>query len=149
VAPLQVRNTTNWFNPCAFSLNPLGTFGNESQGALRGPHFQNWDMGLAKNVSLHESMCLQFQLEAFNAFNHPYWGQPNLTWNNGPPFGAITNATSPRLLQLSLALKFLVSDNHVTNSTRAIDGSEMDWVERAKLQSQVARNGSSWAYQAC
>jgi Carboxypeptidase regulatory-like domain len=106
VAPLAVRNTTNWFNPCAFALNPLGTFGNESQGALRGPYFQNWDMGLAKNVSLPESMGLQFQLEAFNAFNHPSWGQPNLSWNNGPPFGTITNATSPRLLQLSLALKF-------------------------------------------
>jgi hypothetical protein len=106
VAPLQVHNTASWFNPCAFALNPLGTFGNESQGALRGPYFQDWDMGLAKNVALPESMGLQFQLEAFNAFNHPSWGQPNLTWTNGSPLGSITSATSPRLVQLSLALKF-------------------------------------------
>ncbi|MGA9449079.1 MAG: hypothetical protein WBV26_21725, partial [Candidatus Sulfotelmatobacter sp.] len=72
----------------------------------RGPYFQDWDMGLAKNFALRESVGLQFQLEAFNVFNHPSWGQPNLTWTNGSPLGAITSATSQRLLQLSLALKF-------------------------------------------
>jgi len=106
VAPSQVHNMASWFNPCAFALNALGTFGDESTGALRGPYFQDWDMGLAKNFALRESVGLQFQLEAFNVFNHPSWGQPNLSWTNGSPLGAITSATSPRLVQLSLALKF-------------------------------------------
>jgi len=45
-------------------------------------------------------------LEAFNVFNHPSWGQPNLTWVNGSPLGEITSATTQRIVQLSLALKF-------------------------------------------
>ena len=105
-APSQVHTMASWFNPCAFALNAAGTFGDEGTGVLRGPYFQDWDMGLAKNFALRESVGLQFQLEAFNVFNHPSWGQPNLTWTNGSPLGAITSATSQRLLQLSLALKF-------------------------------------------
>jgi hypothetical protein len=105
-APSQVHTMANWFNPCVFALNAPGTFGDEASGALRGPYFQDWDMGLAKNIAVRESVGLQFQLEAFNVFNHPSWGQPNLTWTNGSPLGAITSATSQRLIQLSLALKF-------------------------------------------
>ena len=106
VAPSKVHTMSSWFNPCAFALNPMGTFGDEGTGPVRGPYFQDWDMGLAKNFALRESVALQLQLEAFNVFNHPSWGQPNMTWTNGSPLGAITNATSPRLVQISLALKF-------------------------------------------
>jgi len=105
-APSQVHTMASWFNPCAFALNVPGTFGDEGTGVLRGPYFQDWDMGLAKNFAVRESVGLQFQLEAFNVFNHPSWGQPNLTWTNGSPLGAITSATSQRLVQLSLTLKF-------------------------------------------
>ena len=63
-------------------------------------------MGLAKNVTVREGDTLQFQLEAFNVFNHPNWGTPNLTYTNGAPLGSITSETSPRLLQLSLAFSF-------------------------------------------
>lgn len=106
VAPSHLHNMANWFNPCAFALNPMGTFGDEGTGPVRAPYFQDWDMGLAKNFALRESIGLQLQLEAFNVFNHPSWGQPNMTWTNGSPLGAITSATSPRLVQLSLALRF-------------------------------------------
>jgi hypothetical protein len=105
-APSEVHTAASWFNPCAFALNPVGTFGNEHTGALRGPYFQNWDMGLAKNFALRESTELALEVEAFNIFNHPNLGQPNLTWVNGSPLGSITSATSPRIVQLSLALKF-------------------------------------------
>lgn len=105
-APSQVRTLANWFNPCAFVPAALGSFGDESPGSFRGPYFQDWDMGLAKNITVRETENLQFELEAFNAFNHPSWGEPNLSWSNGAPLGAITSATSPRLLQLSLSFSF-------------------------------------------
>lgn len=88
-------------------MQPLGTFGDERVGALRGPRFQNWDMGLAKNFAIGESRSLQFQLEGFNVFNHPSWGTPDLYLDDAPGrFSTINNATSPRIVQLSLALKF-------------------------------------------
>lgn len=105
VAPAQVRTLNNWFNPCAFTIPAAGTFGDERNGALRGPRFQNWDMGLAKNIAVRESISLQLQLEAFNVFNHPSWQSPNLYIDSGI-FSTITSATSPRLVQLSMALKF-------------------------------------------
>lgn len=60
---------------------------------------------LAKNFPIRESMNVQFQFEAFNVFNHPSWGTPDLFIDSGT-FSTITNATSPRILQFSLALKF-------------------------------------------
>jgi hypothetical protein len=102
-----VRTMANWFNSCAFVLPALGTFGNESRGGLRGPHFQNWDLGLAKNFTLRESFSLQFQMEAFNVFNHPNWGTPDLFLDDAPNlFSTINNSTSPRIVQFSLAFKF-------------------------------------------
>jgi hypothetical protein len=106
LAPATLHNRAAWFNPCSFAINSIGTFGNEHTGPVRAPYFQNWDMGLAKNFAVRESIGLQVQLEAFNVFNHPSWGQPNMSWTSGSPLGAITSATSPRLVQLSLALKF-------------------------------------------
>ena len=103
--PTQLHTLQDWFNPCAFVIPAAGTFGDEKNGALRGPRFQNWDMGLAKNFPVRESVSLQLQLEAFNVFNHPSWGAPNLFIDTGT-FSTITSATSPRLVQISLVLKF-------------------------------------------
>lgn len=104
-APTSVHTLQNWFNPCAFTIPAPGTFGDERIGVLRGPHFLNWDMALAKDFKLRESMSLQLQLEAFNVFNHPNWGAPS-TYIDSGMLSQITSATSPRIVQLSLALKF-------------------------------------------
>jgi hypothetical protein len=58
-----------------------------------------------KNFSLKERAALQFRAEAFNIFNRPNFGNPvsNLTAAN---FGAITSASSPRILQFALKLSF-------------------------------------------
>jgi len=107
IGPSSVRTLNNWFNPCAYELQMLGTFGDERVGSLRGPRFQDWDVGLAKNFGLGESRTLQLQLEAFNVFNHPSWGTPDLYLDDAPGlFSTINNATSPRIVQLSLAFKF-------------------------------------------
>jgi hypothetical protein len=112
VAPPQVHTLQNWFNPCAFEMPAPGTFGNERIGVIRGPRYQNWDFGIGKNFALRESMGLQFKFEAFNVFNHPSLSLPTysaglyLTPDYSQPFSAIDTATSPRILQLNLALKF-------------------------------------------
>lgn len=94
-----------YFRTAAFTANRLGTFGTSPRNLLRGPGLVNLDFGLMKNFSLKERAALQFRAEAFNIFNRPNFGNPvsNLTAAN---FGAITSASSPRLLQFALKLSF-------------------------------------------
>ncbi len=106
VAPARVHTRDNWFNPCAFQAQDPGTFGNEHRGALRGPHLQNWDFSLMKNFFLHEGVGLQFRAEAFNLFNHPNLGGPDTAIDDGQNFSKVLGSLSPRILQISLSLKF-------------------------------------------
>jgi Carboxypeptidase regulatory-like domain/TonB dependent receptor len=101
----------------AFGL-PVGAtpagdhFGNLGRNALTGPGFVNTDLSLVKNTRLTERMNLQFRTEAFDVFNHPNFGNPNLNAQSGT-FGRITTTRFPtgdfgsaRQLQLSLKLQF-------------------------------------------
>ena len=104
-APAKLHTFDNWFNPCAFAQPTPGTFGNSRRGALYGPGFQNWDMGIMKNFPIREPASLQFRLEAFNVFNHPNWGPPDY-YIDDPNFSTVSSAKSPRIVQAGLALKF-------------------------------------------
>ncbi len=83
---------------------------------LRGPGFFNVDLGLGKTFPIYEDKVnLKFRCDAFNAFNHPNFGLPNvdITQSSGIPFGTIgATVGSPgsdlasRVLQGSLRLEF-------------------------------------------
>jgi Carboxypeptidase regulatory-like domain/TonB dependent receptor-like, beta-barrel len=101
----------------AFAL-PLGAtpagdhFGNLGRNVFTGPGFVNTDLSLVKNTKLTERMNLQFRTEAFDVFNHPNFGNPNLNPQSSS-FGRITSTRFPtgdfgsaRQLQLSLKLQF-------------------------------------------
>ena len=101
----------------AFAL-PLGAapagdhFGNLGRNAFTGPGFVNADLSLVKNTKLTERLNLQFRTEAFDVFNHPNFGNPNLNPQSSS-FGRITSTRFPvgdfgsaRQLQLSLKLMF-------------------------------------------
>ena len=94
-----------YFNTSAFAPNPLGTFGTSPRNIMRGPGFANFDLGLMKNFAVTERTSLQFRAEAFNVLNRPNFGIPvaNLNASN---FGAITSASSPRIIQFALKLSF-------------------------------------------
>jgi hypothetical protein len=106
VGPAHVHTRDNWFNPCAFVVQAPGTFGNEHRAALRGPGLQNWDFSLMKNFALRENIGLQFRAEAFNIFNHPNFATPDTAIDDGANFSHVLGSLSPRIMQLSLALKF-------------------------------------------
>lgn len=100
----------SWLNPNAFSVNPIGTFGNVGKGALTGPGLFNWDMGAFKNITITERWRAQLRGEFFNTFNHT-----NLTnsSNNYPifgvssgGFGTILAAGDPRIIQLAMKVVF-------------------------------------------
>ena len=47
---------------------------------------------------------LQFRLEAFNVFNNPVWGDPQMSLAS-PPYGTI-NSTRIPMRELQIGLKF-------------------------------------------
>lgn len=76
---------------------------------LRGPHFSNLDLAVAKNFPLaSERYKLQFRAEAYNVFNHPNFGMPDSTLTS-PTFGVISGlaGTEPsRVMQFALRFDF-------------------------------------------
>lgn len=98
-----------WFNPAAYTVNPVGTFGNYGIGQLYGPHLFSWDMGMFKNTKIKELWTVQFRAEFFNIFNHVNYNNPN-TSVTGAGFGTITstqpNAGDPRIIQFGLKILF-------------------------------------------
>ena len=96
-----------WFNNVGNFANPaVGTFGNcaPQLGGLRGPHYTNVDLGLAKNFQLTERFKLQFRTDFINAFNHVQLNAPNM--GLGATMGQITSAQPPRNIQLALKLYY-------------------------------------------
>jgi hypothetical protein len=97
----------------AFS-GPLGLQAG-SRNNLRGPHFSNFDIGLAKHFRVTESVTLEFRADAFNVFNHTNFELPGAGEFAGggtaditspSTFGVITGDAGPRTLQVSLRLDF-------------------------------------------
>jgi hypothetical protein len=97
----------SYFNPAAFTANPLGTFGTSAKNPFAGPPINSTDMGIDKNWSLAEGVHLQFRWEMFNAFNHPDFGVPVSTVG-ASNFGKITGIgfIPPRVGQGALKVIF-------------------------------------------
>lgn len=91
----------------AFANVPLGQYrpGNASVGSIVGPGYQNWDLGLFKNIKVWDNISLQLRGESFNTFNHTNWVglSTNITASN---YGQITSAADARRLQLGAKLYF-------------------------------------------
>jgi len=108
----QVANPTlsQWFNTAAFSLPAPFTFGNASRTIpnVMGPRLINMDVALYKDFVVKEKYTIDLRGEAFNLFNRPDFGNPNLTVGS-PTFGMITSVLVnplPRNIQLSLRVTF-------------------------------------------
>ena len=131
---IQNRVNNGYLNVNAFTTAPLlyptqcmtdsnfctTDFGNLGRNTFRGPHQQNWDFSLIKNIKLTEKQSLRFTTDFFNIWNHanfsnpsindvesiphdPVTGQPLTTG----PFGKITSTVgTPRLIQFSLRYAF-------------------------------------------
>lgn len=106
----------HWFNIAAFK-NPATdyTYGNVPRTLpnVRGPGVINSDLSLFKVTPIWENLKLELRAEAFNVFNHPNFGLPNMTFVPGTnglsssgTFGTITAAADPRQIQLAAKLRF-------------------------------------------
>lgn len=86
-----------WFNPNVFSPAPLGTYGNVKRNFFHGPGFNYSNLEIYKNFPFNGdgTRYLQLRLEAYNAFNHANFAQPQGNFNAGPAFGQITSVIAP------------------------------------------------------
>ncbi|WP_263377610.1 carboxypeptidase regulatory-like domain-containing protein [Granulicella paludicola] len=112
-APLQVRqgSKANWlshyFNAAAFTVNAVGTAGNSPKYLIQEAPIYTADLGVQKNWTYLEHYNLQLRFEAFNALNHPSFGQPDSNPDDSN-FGAITSSgpIPARVGQAALKLTF-------------------------------------------
>jgi hypothetical protein len=88
----------NYLNPAAFTLAPVGGYGNVGKGSLRGPKLVTWDTGLFKEIPVaSERVRFQFRAEFFNVLNHANFNNP---FNSVVPaytsggFGTLTRSQS-------------------------------------------------------
>jgi hypothetical protein len=95
---------THWFNTAAIVAQPFGTFGNCRTGVIEVPGENNIDFSAVKNTTVHDRYRVEFRSEFFNAFNHPSFGQPNVTVHSAS-FGVISSTrTNDRQIQFGLKL---------------------------------------------
>jgi hypothetical protein len=74
----KLHTPSLWYDPCAFSLSPSGTFGNLGRNTVMGPGTNQVDASLVKSTTITERMKLDFRFEVFNLLNHPVFAIPNL-----------------------------------------------------------------------
>lgn len=100
----NVRNNGHyWFDTACFATPAANHFGNSGTNIITGPGVNNWDIGTGKLIALRDSTNLQFRADAFNAFNHAQFLNPDSTMTD-TNFGRITTVGSSREFQFSMKL---------------------------------------------
>jgi hypothetical protein len=84
------QNQNLWFNPAAYSIPALYTFGNAGRNSIRGPSFFEADWQLAKGFKFTERVGLEFRWDVFNVFNTTNLALPN-TQVDSPAGGLISD----------------------------------------------------------
>jgi hypothetical protein len=88
------KSLAEWFNPAAFTAPQPYTFGTSGYDMLWGPHYQNWDMNLVKNIDLGERYRAQLRGEVFNVANHPNFSVPSSAISNPASNGVISSVVN-------------------------------------------------------
>jgi hypothetical protein len=76
-------------------------FGDSGRNTVRGPHFTDSDIYLSHRFPIWEQTSLRFDVQMFNAFNHPNFALPNSVEAGvpgtyiPPKFGTLQSTISP------------------------------------------------------
>jgi hypothetical protein len=106
-------------NQCAFVNPPFGLASNNERNQWYGPGFWDWDVTLAKRMSITERVKAELRFEGYNILNHPHFLNPGTDANGlgnligQGQFGVITatatqpdGTTSARQVQVALKVSF-------------------------------------------
>lgn len=118
----------NRLNAAAFAPPPVGSIGLDApQNYLTNPGINRTDLSIQKSFSVKERYALELRGDAFNAFNHTQFSGINSSLNfagiNNPTitnaflkadgtinnlngFGTVSGARDPRIMQLSVRVRF-------------------------------------------
>jgi hypothetical protein len=95
-----------WFNPSAFVVNAIGTYGTSGINNIDGPGLWTFDLGVNRQFKVKEAKRVEFRSLFYNIFNYTSLGQPNST-RTSPTFGRITStAADNRVIELGLKFVF-------------------------------------------
>ena len=104
-----------WYNVDDYAIPAPNTLGNAGRDTVFGPHFTQVDLSAAKKFRIPkapEGTYFEFKADAYNALNHPNWGQPGTgvygsdAANTAAGAGAITSFFPMRNLQLGGTIRF-------------------------------------------
>ena len=110
-----IAGTRQWLNPNAFIsvVDPTTgactggdseadcQFGDAGRNSVRGPHFADSDIYLSRKFPLREGASFRFDVQLFNAFNHPNFALPGSVEAGvpgeyvPPKFGTLESTISP------------------------------------------------------
>ena len=95
------QDPSQWFNPAAFTVAPLGQFGNAGKGIIRGPRHGEPGFCTPEEFPICRALhSCQLRGEVFNIANHPNFAGPN-SYINTPSAGTIgATTTTSRQIQL-------------------------------------------------
>jgi hypothetical protein len=100
------RSIGEWFNPAAFALAAPGTFGDAPRNLLTAPGVFNMDWSFAKTFRISELFQTQLRGDFFNTLNNSHFNAPGSSVASTSTFAKIATAGDPRIVQLSLRLRF-------------------------------------------
>ena len=103
--------TTQYFDPQAFCLQPVGYIGNAPRNSVIGPGSATVDLNVSRNISVGGTRSFQLRLEVYNLLNRANFAQPqagvfNADGTYRSDAGRIT-ATRGTPRQMQLGIKFL------------------------------------------
>ena len=95
-------------NPCVGPV-PAGGFGNVGRNSLRGRPALTLDAQISRIFPIHESICMDLRIEAFNMLNHPIFVNPSASnpSSSNSTFGQISGTSNlARVFQGAVKLSF-------------------------------------------
>ena len=109
--PVKLGNIKRWYDPNAYVLPIVGTYGTVGKGVITGPGVAEVDFSIFKSTAISERINMNFRAEFFNLLNHANFAAPSPVVFSGnaysPSAGLITRTTTTsRQIQFGLKLIF-------------------------------------------
>lgn len=82
-----------------------GTYGDIGRNSFRGPKSFSLDAQISRRFPIRENIGLDLRLEAFNALNHPNFGNPDAKLTDSK-FGQVSSASAARVFQGAFKISF-------------------------------------------